>query len=56
MTFTLAFAALLAGPAQAGSPKLTELWTLGGLESPESVALSADGRFLYVASVAGEGD
>lgn len=52
----LVLAALLAGPATAAPPKLTPLWTLQGLESPESVALSADGRFLYVANVGGEGD
>lgn len=52
----LILAALFAGPAAAAAPKLVPLWTLAGLESPESVALSADGRFLYVANVGGEGD
>lgn len=32
------------------------VWTLTGLSDPESVALAADGRSLYVANVAGEGD
>ena len=32
------------------------VWTLTGLADPESVALAADGRSLYVANVAGEGD
>lgn len=32
------------------------VWTLTGLSDPESVALAADGRSLYVANVAGGGD
>lgn len=32
------------------------VWRLDGLSDPESVALAADGRTLYVANVAGEGD
>jgi len=32
------------------------VWRLEGLSDPESVALAADGRSLYVANVAGEGD
>lgn len=32
------------------------VWTLTGLAEPESVALAADGRSLYVANVGGEGD
>ena len=40
----------------AAQPRLEPLWTLEGLESPESVALSADGDFLYVSNVGGEGD
>ncbi|WP_296599461.1 hypothetical protein [Phenylobacterium sp.] len=32
------------------------VWRLTGLADPESVALAADGRTLYVANVAGEGD
>jgi len=32
------------------------VWRLDGLSDPESVALAADGRSLYVANVAGEGD
>lgn len=32
------------------------VWRLAGLSDPESVALAGDGRTLYVANVAGEGD
>lgn len=32
------------------------VWTLTGLAEPESVALSADGRTLFVANVGGEGE
>lgn len=32
------------------------VWRLSGLSDPESVALAGDGRTLYVANVAGEGD
>lgn len=52
----IASALLAATGARAATPPLTLLWTLDGLESPESVAPSADGRFLYVANVGGEGD
>jgi DNA-binding beta-propeller fold protein YncE len=34
----------------------TPVWRLSGLSDPESVALARDGRTLYVANVAGEGD
>ncbi|WP_309645280.1 hypothetical protein [Phenylobacterium sp.] len=51
----LLVAAVQGGPAQAAA-RLEPVWTLAGLESPESVALSADGTFFYVANVAGEGD
>lgn len=50
----LALSGCHAAPAQA--VRLEPLWTLGGLEDPESVALSADGQTLFVANVAGEGD
>lgn len=40
----------------AGQDNRIPLWTLSGLSDPESVALAADGRSLYVANVAGEGD
>lgn len=46
--------ALMAGPASAA--ELAPLWTLSGFADPESVALSADGKSLYVTNVAGEGD
>jgi len=46
-----------------GAPEATKsqdnrlpVWTLTGLADPESVALAEDGRTLYVANVAGEGD
>ena len=32
------------------------MWTIGGLAQPESVALSADGRTLYIANVGGDGE
>jgi hypothetical protein len=32
------------------------VWTIAGLAQPESVALGADGRTLYIANVGGEGD
>jgi DNA-binding beta-propeller fold protein YncE len=37
-------------------PRLEQVWRVGGLESPESVAISADGAFIYVTNVNGEGD
>ena len=45
-------------PSRAGAPqpRLEALWTLKGLSDPESVALSADKRFLYVSNVNGESD
>ena len=44
------------GPAgDAPAPRLEPLWTLDGLRSPESVLASADGSFLYVSNVGGEG-
>ncbi len=52
---SLLFVACQGLPVQAAT-RLEPLWTLEGLESPESVALSADGSFFYVANVAGEGD
>ena len=42
--------------ANATDPRLTPLWTTPGFANPESVALSADGKFLYVSNVDGEGD
>lgn len=51
----LALAAILAAPVQAAA-RLEPVWTLVGLEDPESVALGPDGATLYVANVAGEGD
>ncbi len=36
--------------------KLELAWRLSGLANPESAALSADGSFLYVTNVAGEGE
>lgn len=37
-------------------PRLEQIWRAGGLANPESAALSADGAFLYVTNVNGEGD
>ncbi len=38
------------------SDRRAPVWKLEGLAQPESVALAADGRTLYVANVGGEGD
>jgi DNA-binding beta-propeller fold protein YncE len=43
-------------PASAAAPRLEQVWRLAGLANPESVALSADGAFLYVTNVNGEGE
>lgn len=40
----------------ASAPRLVEVWSTPGFANPESVALSADRRFLYVSNVNGEGD
>ncbi len=50
----MALAALQGAPAQALT--LQPLWTVTGLEDPESAAISGDGKIFYVANVAGEGD
>jgi glucose/arabinose dehydrogenase len=42
--------------AQQTAPHLEQIWRAGGLANPESAALSADGTFLYVTNVNGEGD
>jgi hypothetical protein len=56
----LAFgAAMLAAglaPSAGAAVRLTHLWTVDGLEDPESAAISADGQTFYVANVSGEGD
>ncbi|WP_296596576.1 hypothetical protein [Phenylobacterium sp.] len=49
---TLTAGAAIAAP----SVRLEPLWSLEGFEDPESVAVSADGKTLFVANVAGEGD
>jgi len=41
--------------AQPAPPSLELTWRLAGLANPESAALSADGTFLYVSNVNGEG-
>lgn len=38
------------------APRLEQVWRVGGLANPESAALSADGTFLYVTNVNGEGE
>ncbi len=55
---TVALFALLltAAASAAGETKLEPIWTLHGFSSPESVALSADGSFLYVSNVNGDGE
>lgn len=40
----------------AAAVRLEQDWRVGGLANPESVALSADGTFLYVTNVNGEGE
>lgn len=59
-TWGLALLILVAGcssPPKGASPdRRAPVWTLTGLAEPESVALAADGRTLYVANVGGEGD
>ncbi len=42
--------------ASAADVALEPVWDLKGLAAPESVALAADGSFLYVSNVNGEGD
>lgn len=42
--------------AQAAAPRLELGWRTGNLANPESAALSADGSFLYVTNVNGEGE
>lgn len=64
LTFSGLMAALaalaLCGPSQAqvtaGPVTLTPLWTLDGLQSPESAQLSADRTLLYVSNIGGEAD
>lgn len=41
---------------QAQKDSRTPVWRLSGLADPESVAIGPDGRTLYVANVAGEGE
>lgn len=43
-------------PTAQPAPRLEQVWRVAGLANPESVALSADGTFLYVTNVNGEGD
>lgn len=57
---TLALVVLVAGcggpPKGRAAEPWAPVWVLTGLAEPESVALAADGRTLYVANVGGEGD
>ena len=52
----VALAAGCASTTTKSPPRLDVVWTLDGFANPESVLPSADGRFLYVSNVAGEGD
>jgi hypothetical protein len=45
-----------APPKESVQESRQPVWRLDGLSDPESVALAADGRSLYVANVAGEGE
>jgi DNA-binding beta-propeller fold protein YncE len=51
----LALAACAPPPPAATSVRLEQIWRVRGLANPESAALSADGTFLYVTNVNGEG-
>jgi len=52
----LALSLALAACGSAHAVRLEHVWTLGGLEDPESATLSADGQTFYVSNVVGEGD
>ncbi len=53
----LAAACAREAPPAAPEPlRLEQVWRVGGLANPESAALSADGTFLYVTNVNGEGE
>jgi glucose/arabinose dehydrogenase len=43
-------------PSDPAEVRLEQAWRRGGFANPESVALSADGAFLYVTNVNGEGE
>lgn len=43
-------------PPSSDAVRLEQIWRVAGLANPESAALSADGSFLYVTNVNGEGD
>ena len=45
-----------APPAAPAAVHLEQVWRVGGLANPESAALSADGAFVYVSNVNGEGE
>lgn len=47
---------LVGGATAAAADTWTPHWTLSGLDAPESVVASPDGRTLYVSNVGGEGD
>ncbi|HYD72100.1 MAG TPA: hypothetical protein VEF55_03115 [Candidatus Binatia bacterium] len=57
LVFALAACAREAAPDNApNAVRLEQVWRVGGFANPESVALSADGTFLYVTNVNGEGE
>lgn len=57
LAFGLAACAQETAPAAAPQPvRLEQVWRVGGLANPESVALSGDRTFLYVTNVNGEGE
>jgi DNA-binding beta-propeller fold protein YncE len=57
VAFALAACAQEAPSDVAPAPvRLEQVWRVSGLANPESVALSADGTFLYVTNVNGEGE
>lgn len=48
-------AVAISGVARAGDVSLESVWTLSGLDAPESVALAPGGTTLFVSNVNGEG-
>jgi DNA-binding beta-propeller fold protein YncE len=56
LVFALAACAQEAPSNAPGAVRLEQVWRVGGLANPESVALSRDGTFLYVTNVNGEGE
>jgi len=56
LVFALAACAQEAPQDVPGAVRLEQVWRVGGLANPESVALSQDATFLYVTNVNGDGE